>query len=81
MACGALVATSKGAGSIEEVCAEAALYFNPRDPKDMANTIALGLKPNQKESFRAKGFANLKRFSWDNTATRTIACYRHTLDF
>lgn len=80
MACGALVATSKGAGSIEEVCAEAALYFNPRDPKDIANTIASGLNSNQKESFRAKGFANLKRFSWDTTAARTIACYRHTLD-
>ena len=75
MASGTPVATSKNAGSIPEVAADAAHYFDPRDPSDIAKKIEELLNPILSKSYVEKGFENIKRFSWDETAKKTIACY------
>lgn len=79
MACGTPVATSRGAGSIEEVAGEGAVYFNPRDPNDMAKQIAELLNPAVASLYVARGFKNIKRFSWEQTAQETIQCYHKVL--
>jgi glycosyltransferase involved in cell wall biosynthesis len=76
MACGTPVATSSHAGSIPEVAGEAALYFDPRDPADMAKKMEELLNPTRAQKYIEKGFQNIKRFSWDETAKKTLACYR-----
>jgi glycosyltransferase involved in cell wall biosynthesis len=76
MACGTPVATSKNAGSISEVAGDAAHYFDPRDPADIAKKIEELLDPKLARSFIEKGFQNVKRFSWDKTAQETLNCYR-----
>jgi len=76
MACGTPVATSKNGGSIPEIAGEAALYFDPRDPSDMAKTLSELTNKDSSEALRKKGFENVKRFSWDQAAEQTVACYR-----
>lgn len=76
MACGTPVATSRDSGSIPEIASEAAVYFDPRDPANMAKGIQELLKSEVANSFRKKGFENVKRFSWSEAAQKTIACYR-----
>jgi glycosyltransferase involved in cell wall biosynthesis len=76
MACGTPVATSKNGGSIPEVAGDAALYFDPRDPSDMAKTLLELTNKELAGSLRQKGFENVKRFSWDKAAEQTVACYR-----
>lgn len=76
MACGTPVATSKNAGSIPEVAADAALYFDPRDPSNMAKVIEEMLNPKVAQTCIEKGFKNTERFSWDKTAKETLDCYR-----
>ena len=76
MACGTPVATSKNGGSIPEVAGDAALYFDPRDPSDMAKTLLELTNKELAGSLRQKGFENVKRFSWDLAAEQTVACYR-----
>lgn len=75
MASGVPVATSLASGSIPEVAGEAALYFDPRNPQHMAQVITKLLEPLVAEEYRQKGFENVKRFSWDQTALETVACY------
>jgi len=79
MACGTPVATSLGAGSIPEVAGKAAQYFDPRDSQDMAKKISELLDPKTAETYRTLGFENLKRFSWDQTAEKTLETYRKVL--
>jgi len=76
MACGTPVATSKNSGSIPEVAGDAAHYFDPRDPSDIARTIEELLNPATAQGLVEKGFENIKRFSWDQTAEKTLQCYR-----
>jgi glycosyltransferase involved in cell wall biosynthesis len=76
MACGTPVATSKNGGSIPEIAGDAALYFDPRDPSDIAKKISELTKKELAGSLRQKGFENVKRFSWDLAAEQTVACYR-----
>jgi len=76
MACGTPVATSKAAGSIPEVAGTAALYFDPRNPQEMAQTLSDLLNPRTKDTCRNLGFENIKRFSWDQTAEKTFETYR-----
>jgi glycosyltransferase involved in cell wall biosynthesis len=75
MASGVPVATSFGGGSIPEVAGEAALYFDPRNPEDMARVISKLLEPQLAKEYREKGLKNVERFSWDKTAAETVACY------
>lgn len=75
MACGTPVAASQTT-SIPEVVGDAALLFNPYNPRDMARQIArLFQDPKLAENLRGKGFQRIKIFSWLACATHTLALY------
>jgi len=76
MACGTPVATSLGAGSIPEVAGNAAHYFDPRNPSDIAQKITELLDPALAKEYQQRGFENIQRFSWDKTAEKTLETYR-----
>ena len=68
------------AASIPEVAGDAGIYFDPFSIKDMATCFARVAK-NQllRRELREKGFKNLDRFSWQQTAAQTVAVYDEVL--
>lgn len=59
--------------SLPEVCAEAALYFDPKNPEDMAIQISRFLSdPQLKQEYIYKGLQNVKRFSWRAMTSQVI---------
>ncbi|MBU2595872.1 glycosyltransferase family 4 protein, partial [Patescibacteria group bacterium] len=80
MGCGTPVATSN-ISSIPEVCGNAALYFDPKDPEDVAlKTYTLLTNGKLRQNLIARGFENLKRFSWQKMAKETLDIYSQTLE-
>jgi glycosyltransferase involved in cell wall biosynthesis len=76
MAEGVPVACS-GRASLPEVAGDAAVLFDPLSVEDMARQIArVAGDAALRQSLRAGGFENLKRFSWDRAAEETLAVYR-----
>ena len=68
MACGCPCAVSK-AGSLPEVCGEAALYFNPHDPADIAAKIDMILSDSElRENLIEKGLKQARKFDWKKSA-------------
>lgn len=62
--------------TLVEVARDAALFVNPKDPKDMAEGIkkVIGSKKLQGELSK-KGLARVKEFSWQKTAKETLKVY------
>ena len=75
MACGTPVLASN-ASSIPEVAGEAALYFNPYDPDEIREAMESILDSGTATSLKAKGLERATRFSWDETARKTLEAYR-----
>jgi glycosyltransferase involved in cell wall biosynthesis len=73
MARGVPVACSNAA-SLPEVAGDAALLFDPRDPRAIAAAIAR--LPGERTRLRAAGFARAREFTWERTAHATLASYR-----
>lgn len=74
-ACGAPVVASRVA-SIPEVCGDGAIYFSPRDPKDLAQKIERVLDdPPLVARLKERGAANVGRFSWEEAWQETAAVY------
>jgi glycosyltransferase involved in cell wall biosynthesis len=73
MACGCPVAASN-VGPIPEICGEAAVYFDPRDPEAIANGVreALALA----DELRELGLARAAGFTWEQSARRHEDVYR-----
>ena len=72
MASGIPVAASK-TSSIPEVAAEAALYFNPRDIEDMADTMGRLIKDSGlRNDLIKKGNKRIENFSWEKCARETL---------
>lgn len=79
MACGAPVIAARS-GSIPEVAGPAAEYFEPLDEKGLAELIEGVLQdPERAAELRKKGFARVQEFSWDKTASETLAVYERVL--
>jgi len=79
MACGAPVICSQ-ATSLPEVAGKAALYFDPRDPEEMANRLVHVFSDDAlRDSLIEQGRQNLQRFSWAETARLTLAVYHQAL--
>jgi glycosyltransferase involved in cell wall biosynthesis len=79
MACGAPVVCSR-ATSLPEVAGKAALYFDPRDPKEMASQLVHAFSDNAlHDSLIEQGRHNLQRFNWAETARLTLAVYHQAL--
>ncbi|HXH89817.1 MAG TPA: glycosyltransferase family 1 protein [Gaiellaceae bacterium] len=73
MACGCPVASSN-AGSLSEACGDAAAYFDPTDPEDIAAVVAAVLESPQR--LVAAGLQRASTFTWAETARRHEAVYR-----
>lgn len=68
MRCGVPVLTSRHS-SMEEVAGDAALYFDPRDPVDMADKLMVIYRDEDlKKQLSEKGIARSTRFSWERSA-------------
>jgi len=73
MASGCPVAVSRVA-SLPEVCGEAARYFDPTKPEEIAAAVAEALaRPNE---LRAKGIERARTFTWERCAREHDAVYR-----
>lgn len=79
MACGTPVAAS-AAGSLPEIFGEGAIYFDPKNPADMAAAMARILSDDRlRESLAEKGFEQIKKYDWKKTAEETLRIYRSIL--
>lgn len=75
-ACGTPVVISDR-GSLPEVAGAAAVMVNPDDPGDIAAGIARVLSDRALQArLRAAGPAHAARFTWEQTARRTLEVYR-----
>jgi len=80
MACGTPVISSN-TSSLPEVLNKAALYFDPKDHKQMAKKIYLILTDeNFKKAMINKGFEQIKKYSWKKCAEDTLKVYKSTLN-
>ena len=73
MACGCPVASS-GAASLPEVCGDAARYFHPDDPRQIANAVLDVLAAPQEWSRR--GLERARGFTWDASVAAHEGLYR-----
>jgi glycosyltransferase involved in cell wall biosynthesis len=76
MACGTPVVAST-AGALPEVVSDAGILVAPRDPVALARGIERALA--ERERLVGLGLARARRFSWTETARRTLAVYRELL--
>jgi len=80
MASGCPVVCSN-AGSLPEVCGEAAEYFDPTSEEEMAAKIGLILdSASRREEMRLKGIARAGTFSWEKMAEETAGIYRRAME-
>lgn len=78
MACGCPVVCSN-VTSLPEVAGEAAGYFNPVSPEEIAASISkLWNDDNALSVMREKGIARAELFSWEKTALKTREIYMQT---
>lgn len=67
--------------AIPEVAGDAACYFNPLDPEDMASAISSVLADDAlRERLASKGKSRVQLFSWEKTAEQTLAVYHQVLE-
>ena len=79
MACGTPVVCSSTT-SLPEVAGEAALFFDPHRPEEMASQLLRAYSDAAlRESLIERGWLNVKRFSWAETARQTLAVYHQAL--
>lgn len=79
MAAGVPVACSRRA-SLPEVAGDAALFFDPLSVDSIADSIAcLAGDGELRRSLRERGLCNVKRFSWEATASKTLEVYREVV--
>lgn len=78
-ACGTPVVSSL-ISCMPEVLGEAAVFFDPHDPRDIAVKINSALT-NQKlrEVLIERGFNRVKRYNWEKTAEETLRVYENIL--
>lgn len=69
-------------GALAEVAEDAALMFDPEQPREIAASIErLVNDPYERERLRRAGEANAARFSWAETARKTLASYESALAY
>ena len=73
MLCGCPVVASN-TSSIPEICGDAALYFDPRNPTDLMIKIQKVIQDDAcRNSLVARGLERAKMFSWENSAKKLRA--------
>lgn len=79
MQCGTPVAASNRS-CIPEVCGDNALFFDPKDPRDIADKIYTITSENAvRERLINNGLAHVKNFSWEKMAQQTLQLYNEIL--
>ncbi|MHB8054146.1 MAG: glycosyltransferase family 4 protein [Candidatus Aminicenantales bacterium] len=79
MACG-LPAAVSGVSALPEIGEDAAVYFNPADPEDMARAVLRLLEDETlRESLRLRGPQRAGQFRWRRTAETTLDFYQATV--
>jgi glycosyltransferase involved in cell wall biosynthesis len=67
--------------ALREVFGSAAVFFNPYNPSDMAEKIFKVLKDEKlKQDLIAKGFKQVKKYSWKKMVQRTLEIYKKVLE-
>jgi glycosyltransferase involved in cell wall biosynthesis len=80
MAAGTPVACADRA-SLPEVAGDAALLFNPDDQRSVTGALRRLLDdPPLRADFVRRGRARVREFTWERTATATLAAYRRAMD-
>lgn len=68
------------AGSLPEVCDDAALYCDPKSPRDIADKIVLMMGDMAlRTEFREKGLLRSRMFTWEKCAQETLAVIQQVL--
>ncbi|MFH1225998.1 MAG: glycosyltransferase family 1 protein [bacterium] len=79
MACGCPVVASNTT-SLPEVLGEAARYFDPNNPEEMAGVMKEVLIDKEKQDEMIKrGFEQVKKYSWRECAKKTLTIYKKLL--
>jgi glycosyltransferase involved in cell wall biosynthesis len=69
-------------GALVEVADEAALFFDPKEPRSIAEALErLLVDETERERLISLGKANAARFSWAETARKTLASYESALAY
>jgi glycosyltransferase involved in cell wall biosynthesis len=80
MQCGTPVITSTAA-SLPEVAGDAALLVEPTDVDSLAAALArVASDPGLRDDLRARGLRQARQFSWERSATTTLAVLRAVAD-
>ncbi len=80
MGLGCPVIASK-AGSIPEIVGDSALLFNPEDEDELISKLNEILSDSKKRRLLIeKGFRQSKKYSWKNTANKTLSIYRNLIN-
>lgn len=67
-------------GAVAEVAGDAALRFDPRSPREIADAVTRLLSdPAEAERLRAAGATRAATFTWEETARGTLATYGRVL--
>ncbi|MEK3857117.1 glycosyltransferase family 4 protein [Cytobacillus sp. FSL H8-0458] len=66
-------------GSIPEVAGDAALYFNPERPEEMALRMKEMLNPLTRKKLWEEGKLRSQHFSWKKTAEETLHVFRSVI--
>ena len=79
MACGTPVVSSNKT-SLPEVLGNAAIYFDPNSPEEMAEKMKLVLTDKKLyNELRENGFKQIKKYSWEKMGKETISIYENIL--
>lgn len=62
--------------SLGEVCGDAAILINAHDANALAQALEQMADPSVREHYKAKGFAQIRKFSWQTAATATIDLFK-----
>ncbi|MBD3359846.1 MAG: glycosyltransferase [Candidatus Buchananbacteria bacterium] len=80
MACGTPVVSSKST-CLPEIMGDAAIYFQPENNKEMAEKIYQALSDeNLKNQLIARGFEQIKKYSWQKCGQATLNIYKQLLN-
>jgi glycosyltransferase involved in cell wall biosynthesis len=71
MVCGCPAIVSNTA-SLPEVCGNAVLYCDPRDPTDIARSIAMIQNPCRRHDLRLAGLERAGRFTWRHASEKLL---------
>jgi glycosyltransferase involved in cell wall biosynthesis len=73
MACGCPVIVSN-VTSLPEVCGDAALYVDPNNPQNIADTMQRLLRDETlQQQLRQRGLEHIKQFTWEKCAQETLS--------